>query len=129
MIVGLLAFLGFGCEKAPLTMDGISIKEIPSDIPAFKREYTAKIDARCSIKISLRSWWHGDRMKSGELNQPDGKWLLFDPDAVADKIIDPILVPLVQAKVDAILAMDKAYMDSEPSEFTDETGVRWQRMK
>ncbi len=133
---GVLLLLGLvliGCSNNPkpasevVTTGTITVRTVPNEIPRFEKVYTSKVDARCSLTTTLYSRWDGGRVKSGELTQPNGRWVWFDPDVVAEKILDPILVPLVQAKVDEIVALDKAYMDSMPSEFTDEAGVRWRR--
>ena len=40
---------------------------------------------------------------------------------------DPTLVPLVQETVDEIIAIDKAFRKSNPTEFTDHNGNKWKR--
>lgn len=67
------------------------------------------------------------RRFSGELTQPNGRWVHFDPERIADKIIDPLLVPLVEKAVRAVFALDKAFMDSRPDRFTDEKDRVWVR--
>lgn len=104
----------------------IALKEIPEDVPAFKREYTARLDHRAVIKIDARTWSRGRRY-GGELSQPNGRWVLFDPERIADKILDPALVPLVERAVREIVAMDEAYMATNPDRFTDEKRQVWVR--
>jgi hypothetical protein len=109
------------------TTTSMRVEDVRADVPAFKRLYKGQLDARCSITVTARTGYGGTRYKSGELTQPNGKWVLFDPDAVADKILDPALVPLVQAFCDEAAAQDVAFIRNDPSQFIDERGVRWVR--
>lgn len=97
------------------------------DAPKFKRTYSRRIHERATIYVSARNWMPGWRPVdySGELRQPNGKWVLFDPESIADKILDRELVPLVEAAVKEIIALDKAFRASKPSEFVDENGTKW----
>lgn len=106
----------------------ISVKDIHEERPRFKREYTACLDYRASIKITVQNrWFRNSTDFSGELIQPNGRWILFDPYRIADKIVDPALVPLIQKYVDAIARMDKAFRSPAPTVFTDEGGTVWRR--
>lgn len=122
----------FGCgkiEKPLLIREGdheIAVQEVKGDVPHFERVYTAKLDNRASLQIKARTAY-GNRYLRGELDQPDGRWVLFDPDAIADKILDPLLVPIVQSYVDSIKQADKAYIDSKPAMYIDEDGTVWRR--
>jgi hypothetical protein len=108
------------------TESGISVENIREDVPKFERVYTARLDASATIKVTIRRSWGGsDLYKTGELTQPNGRWVLFDPNAIADKILDPALVPLVQKCVDEIYGLDRAYRSPEPSEFLDKRGVHY----
>lgn len=106
----------------------INIKDIPEDVPQFKREYTAQIHGRATIevKITIKTYNYGSS-KMGELTQPNGGWVFFDPDRVAEKILDPILVPQVQAVVDQVYELDKQYRHPGPNSFKDERGTTWVR--
>jgi hypothetical protein len=105
----------------------IAIESKPADRPRFERIYTAQLDARASIKIRMYTSYGGDRYSSAELDQPNGRWVTFDPDRVADKILDPLLVPIVEKYCAEIARQDKEFIASNPSEFTDESGTVWQR--
>lgn len=107
------------------TDSGLSVENIRDDPPDFKRVYTRKLDARATIKVEIKRSFGSGLYKSGELTQPNGRWVLFDPDRIADKILDPTLAPLVERCVAEIYRLDKAYRDPEPSEFTDTKGVTW----
>jgi hypothetical protein len=110
------------------TIDGIETKLVPEEEPEFKRLYNVKLDERCSMTITARtSSILGRRDFSGELTQPGGRWVLFDPERVADKILDPTLVPLIEARVKEIIALDKRLQGNGPSEFKDDRGTVWVR--
>ncbi len=113
-------------DNAPSPQGDIHIEDVRQDAPEFKRLYTGKLDERARIKIDCHTFMRS-RMFSGELTQPNGRWILFDPEAIADKIIDPLLVPLVQGFVDQALKLDREFLASDPVEFTDENGRRWRR--
>jgi hypothetical protein len=116
-------------EVIPPTASGIKIVNIAADVPEFRREYTSQLDARALCTIEAKSWGSIlGRHISGELKQPNGNRVWFEPDRIADKILDPTLVPLVQKFVDEVLAVDKKYIASNPSEFTDKAGDKWHRV-
>lgn len=124
----ILIFAGCQNDKAnEHFLDGVTVTDIKGDRPAFKREYRAQLSNGRSLLVTIKTSYGGDRYKSGELDQPGDKWVMFDPDAVADKIIDPILVPVVQKYCDQINAIDKQFRDSNPQEFVDEGGTHWRR--
>jgi hypothetical protein len=111
-----------------VTESGIKITDLKEDCPKFAREYTRRLDDGRSIKVTLKSYsWTSERSASGELDQSNGRYVLFDPRAIADKILDPVLVPLVQAACDEIEALDRAYMASNRPSFVDERGTKWVR--
>ncbi len=115
----------FRHDHVERTQSGLNVENVRDDPPDFKRVYTARLDARATIKVEIKRSFVGGLYKTGELTQPNGRWVLFDPDRIADKILDPALVPLVQDCVDEMYRLDKAYRDPEPSEFTDTRGVTW----
>lgn len=104
----------------------VKIKEVREDRPSFKREYEVPVDHRV-VKITARSSAGLGRWYSGELTQPGGRWVLFDPERIADKILDPALVPLVEVACRDILSIDRAFMASRPNSFVDEGGSTWVR--
>jgi hypothetical protein len=118
-------------DSAGKTTSGVNIENVRNEMPEFRRIYTAELvgaDRRCTIKIEMRVWSLG-LCKSGELTQHDGRWVYFDPDNIAEKIIDRTLVPLVQRYVDEIYDIDRAFRKSKPNQFIDEHGVIWQRVE
>lgn len=106
---------------------GYEIELRREDAPAFRRTYTKRLDSRAVIEVEYRTGY--GRRSYGELTQPGGAHIYFDPDNVADKIIDPTLVPLVEATCEDIAKLDAAFIDSKPSQFTDENGTIWKRGK
>lgn len=109
--------------------NSISVVQKPEEAPRFARVYEARLDDRASIAVTMRSRSYGrERMASGELTQKNGRWVLFDPRAVADKILDPLLVPLIQRHVDEIFRLDAEFMQAAPSRFVDERGQAWSRL-
>lgn len=109
--------------------NGISIKDVREERPDFRRVYSTKLADRGTATIEIRTFIGNSRYASGELRQNDGRWVLFEPERVADKIIDPVLVPLVEQFAKQVFALDKAFMASDPSEFIDESGATWRKAK
>jgi len=95
-------------------------------MPQFRRSYEIVLDGGFTVSVEIGYWSLG-RRDSAELRQRNGKWILFDIDAIADKIIDRDLYPLVQVAVNEIMEIDKAFRRSNPNTFTDEQGVVWRR--
>lgn len=112
----------------PPTESGIHIQNVAGDAPEFERIYTARLDNRASIKVGMKIFLNS-MFKSGELTQSNGRWVLFDPDAIADKILDPALVPLVEKYVDEIYALDREYRKNEPTEYVDKSGRKWRQVE
>jgi hypothetical protein len=112
--------------SVPQTDSGIHIQNIAGDSPEFERIYTANLSNGVSIKIVMKIFLNS-MFKSGELTQSNGRWILFDPDAVADKIIDPVLVPQVEKYIEEIYALDKEYRHTQ-IEYIDKNGVKWRRV-
>ena len=118
----------FKKKQSQETSLGIQIKNNPEDPPEFSRTYTAATTGGVVVEVDIKNWrYSSDTYTNGVLTQPDGKWIIFDVKRVADKIIDPILLPSVEALVKEILAIDAAFRKTKPTEFTDEKGVTWVR--
>ncbi len=118
---------GAPADPATVLTSGIAVVDKREDRPAFKRSYTKTLDSRATVTVEARTSY--SRHFSGELRQPNGNRVYFDPERIAETIIDPLLVPLVTTFCNEVFALDRAYVKSKPSEFTDEDGVRWQRAK
>lgn len=113
------------------TTGPITVKDIRADVPEFRREYTVMLPRDIAMKITIRSTYYSysgySLSTQGELTQPGGRWVLFEPERPADKILDRELLPSVEAYCDEILAQDRQFRHSKPGEFTDESGVIWIR--
>jgi len=105
----------------------IKAESLPEDEPKFKRRYTTEIAGGFRLEVEMKTYTHGSRYCSGYLWQSNGKMIGFDPHAVADKIIDRDLAPLVQQLSDQIIALDKDFCRSGTGQYTDDTGVMWIR--
>lgn len=114
-------------KTAELVEGDIRIYPIAQDRPEFRRIYKVTVGDGFMVEIELWSWIFG-RTDSSTVTQKNGKYISFDANAVADKIIDRELYPLVQDAVNRILAIDKAYIATKPSEFTDDQGKVWRRV-
>lgn len=120
----------FGCSHTVKSQIGnVSISLKPEDRPEFARTYNTTIGNGFRLEITLKTYTFGStRSDWSQLHQRNGKYIMFDAHAVADKIIDRELYPLVQAAVDEILRIDREFIDSKPSEFIDDTGAKWKRV-
>ena len=112
-------------KKAAEDTDGLTIRE-KNYKPEFGRIYGCEVLSGITITISARNMCSG-RYYSGELIQPGGRWVLFDPKKPADKILDRDLSPAIAVLCKRILELDWAWFKSNPAEFTDESGQRWRR--
>lgn len=52
---------------------------------------------------------------------------MFDPGAVAEKILDPVLVPLIERAVAQAKSADRKFLSTETVSFADSSGTRWIR--
>jgi hypothetical protein len=102
-----------------------------ADPPELRRKYRATVGDGFVIEVQRESSrFSGRRDRYSTLTQPDRRYVLFDSEKVADKIIDRELYPLVQPVVDRMLELDAAYMASPAAkEFTDTNGVRWRQVQ
>jgi len=105
----------------------VSVREVPAAPPEFGRIYTKKLDARATMALKAWTSSYSGRLYAGTLTQPNGAWVIFEPDNVAERILDPTLVPLVKKAVAEAVSMDKAFIASKPRSFKDEKGVVWSR--
>lgn len=116
-------------DTSTATPSGVKILDLPNDRPQFKRRYTVPINDDISMKIELRTSYGGSRYDSSELDQSNGKWVLFDAKAPADKILDREILPAVERFCAEILALDAAFVRGSPNEFVDDAGVKWRRVE
>jgi hypothetical protein len=115
-------------DAVETTTSGLHVENVRADKPEFKRLYTVQLNQRAFMKVDIHTSL-GHRWTSGELSQPNGRWILFEPERVADKILDPVLVPIIERYVAEIFALDKTFMASNPGEYIDDGGCRWRRIE
>lgn len=104
---------------------GMTINDCREDRPKFRREYTGTMPGNIRCTITIRTLY--SRSASGELTQPDGRWVMFDPHRVAERILDPVLVPLIEEFCRQVEWLDSEFVSNIPSSFVDEDGVKWVR--
>lgn len=112
-------------EAAPL--HDLTIKDIPDDAPDFRREYSTTIARGIVVTIEIRKGHGNETYTNGELRQPDRKYIFFDPDRPAEKIIDPVLLPEIEVVCREIAKVDSQWRARPILEFTDKAGQRWVR--
>jgi hypothetical protein len=133
ILIGVIMFSLFGCKKEPevktTTVDfDVSVKEVSGEVPRFKRIYSTTVNG-IFVEVSIYNWGSSlGLMKSGMLTQRNGRWVSFDPEAVADKILDPDLAPKVQEFSNEVIRLDKQFRSGPPTEFKDEDGTVWRRV-
>lgn len=105
----------------------INVKDIPADVPQFKREYSGIVGRGIKITITVKTY--SSRYYTGDLTQPGGRWVSFDPERPADKILDREILPAIKAFCANVLQMDEKFARNPPDSFKDESGQRWCRCK
>lgn len=106
----------------------ITAATTPEDRPKFERIYEVRLDERAKMTITMENrYYSAGRDAYGELTQPNGRWVLFDPENVADKILDPALLPIIERRFAEIKALDREWLGNGPSAFKDEAGQKWVR--
>lgn len=118
-------------ESVPSPVGGVivSVSPIPEESPRWRRRYSVILPRGLEMRVEMRSYGGlydgGERYDHSTLTQPDGKWLLFNLDAPADKILDQGILPFVDAAAREIRRQDAAFMATARHQFVDETGVIW----
>lgn len=115
-------------ENAQTTASGITIKDVRGDRPAFERRYSAKINDQVSMEIKIK-WFIGNIFTSGELTQRSGRWVIFEPERPADKILDREILPIIERLCAEIIQVDRDWRKSNPNEFVDGSGQKWRRVE
>lgn len=106
----------------------VTVEARREEPPKFSRTYGAQLDARAHAEVTMRTSSYFGRSGTGMLTQPGGRYVAFDPAAIADRILDPTLVPLVEAFVEHVFALDREFMATHGAEFIDEKGNIWRRL-
>jgi len=102
----------------------VSVTDERPDAPEFRRTYKARISDAVTMRITIRRFL-GTVMRSGELDQTGGRWVLFEPERPANKILDRELLPAIESLCRQIIDADNAWRSVEPMEFTDKAGTTW----
>lgn len=109
------------------------------DPPEFRRRYFSNVISKPGITMTLdcktdRIW--EDRECTATLRQPDEKSVAFAVggrysayDSIADKIIDPVIVPEVKRLAAEMHLQDAKYMQANPTEFKTKDGNRWAKVR
>lgn len=115
----------------PVSQFSYKIKEGKREqFPLFKRTYSTVIDGRGRLELEYAlNILNGRRRECsvGYIMQADGRYIFFEPHRIADRIIDPVLVPLLEDACREIAKMDAEYWANKPDSFIDETGQKWIR--
>ncbi len=140
----LCAGLSFAQQKGPTKsvvtkppLPEIRAEDQAEDPPEFRRKYVAFLNSKPGITMTIecnndRIW--KERVCRATLRQPDEKSVSFTVggryaayDSIADKIIDPVIVPEVKRLAAEMHMQDVKYMLLEPSEFKTQDGFRWRK--
>jgi hypothetical protein len=143
--IGLIVLLAvFGCgRKMPILPNGTVTSDAVHDddrnrdfIKVWHYDVTSEvqINVTSTLKpwLSKCDWLTCPSYALGfddKLKQMDGKWVDFDCDNVAEKIIDRDLVSKVQDACRSVHSIARDYWEhnNDPSEFTDKDGRVWKR--
>jgi hypothetical protein len=118
----------FRKKRVNVDVDGYSITATDkrNNVPRFERVYKAKVDG-IIVEVTIKDYNFSTLSYSGVMTQSDKRWVIFDPERPADRIIDQILLPKVKPVLKAILEADRQFRALPPSQFTDERGHVWVR--
>lgn len=115
-------------EEATIT-SLIEIEDVREDRPQFKRVYSGTIINDIRVEITTYTLGCCKRSIVGRMYQPNRSYIFFDPERIADKILDPVLVPEVEKFVSDVFAMDESFIASEPDTYVDDNGDVWKKVK
>lgn len=105
----------------------IKIKDVKEDVPEFKKVYSGVLSNNACIELDVKycDIYKRRSFGLGTLTQPNGSYVFFDVDRVADKILDPQLVPLINDFIKAVKELDKQYAATAQNSFMDKMGNVW----
>jgi len=106
----------------------ISITDAPEDCPSFHRYYKGVLTNNARIELDAKYLLFKSRYWSGILIQPNGNRVYFDPLRIADKILDPQLVPLIERFCAVSFQLDHEFINSKPDTFVDKDGKIWKQI-
>lgn len=117
--------------EQPVDKTGILIRE-DNERPKMKRIYVHHLDGQFKgFRIDLQREYNysNERDGYGMVTQPDGKWILVNLNRVAQDILNPDLAPIIEEILTRMAALDREWISSNPTEWTDNKGVTWVRTK
>lgn len=104
------------------------------EVPKFNRVYKIPLISKPGLTMTVESrylygGYAGDKIYYfiTTLSQSDGSSIIFDPEKVADKVIDKTIIPEIIRIFQDIQQIDKEYRASRPPSFVDEEGITWNR--
>lgn len=98
-----------------------------SNSPEMKRRYTVQLTKGRWMEAEFRTQWNGKRDYSTFVYQSNSKWLLIRFDGIADQVLDPELVPLIEKYKTEMFRLDAEFIEIIPTEYTDKNGTTWLR--
>lgn len=105
----------------------ITVTNGKEEAPEFAKRYSAQLTDQVHVEVFFRTSSYLGRYPSGMCYQKNGNYISFSPDSIADKILDPALVPIIEDFVRAAKEIDGAFVKSKPKGFVDKTGTKWIR--
>ena len=120
-----------GCNKAPGPLHQQVVSGPQSGYLNFTVTSTVALSEGRTLKVSSEAepWLEPDWLSwEDSLQQPNGNWIIFDCNNIADKIIDAQLVKEITPICSEVHSSLKSYwksVDYSPHEFTDTTGKKW----
>ena len=114
---------------SPIDLSAISVQDARNEV-LFERVYRKGLNDHVHIEMHLKNsdmFGRPNRYQMATLEQTDGRYIHFPINRIAQYVIQADLIPAIEQAVQEILAMDKAFIESKPREFTDTKGVRWIR--
>ncbi len=120
--------------EPPVDKTGIIVRDA-NDRPKLKRVYVYHLDGQFKgfrIDLNREYKWNTPRISDerdgyGIVTQPDGKWVLVSLGNVAQHILNAELAPIIEETLSRMAAMDQEWIETNASEWTDNTGVTWVR--
>lgn len=117
----------------------IRAEDQAEDPPEFRRKYFTNLTSKPGLSITLECKYDhifDERNCTATIRQPDERAVSFTVggryaayDSIADKIIDPVIVPEVKRLAAEMHLQDVKFMAANPSEFKTKDGNRWSKVR
>lgn len=100
-----------------------------TDVPEVKLRYKTALRDGITLTVTTRYSSITERVSyDGELVQKDGRWVFFDPEKPADRILDKDLLPEIDQACAYIIGIDTHSRHTMVDSYTDKTGTTWLKM-